>query len=164
MKNLFLFALIAFNFSTNGCAQVANAMPPDADEFYNKTMPLLKPQLKKIILQTADEIKRRKVNSDSLCNSLYKNPQLKGMSKNDIEGITVLVMVQASKDADDELKNMVMEISRSSNQNNNLAKENDPQNLKLQIIMSRKSDMAEEIGYVMKKISGSKQNIIDNLK
>ena len=164
MKNLFLFALIVFNLPKNGYAQVASAMPPDADEFYNTTMPLLKPQVKKIILQTAEAIKQQKVNADSLSNNLHKNPQLKGMSKNDIEGITVLVLVRASKDADDELKKMVMKISRNSNQGNSMAKENDPQNLKLQIIMNRKSDMAEEIGYVMKKISGSQQNIIDNLK
>ncbi len=38
------------------------------------------------------------------------------------------------------------------------------QNLKLQMIMDRKSDMAEEVSYVMKKISGTQQNIINNLK
>lgn len=164
MKNLFLFAIIAFNTSQNSYAQVAKAMPPDADEFYNKTILLLKPQVKKIILQTAEAIKHQKINSDSLFNILHKNPQLKGMGNNDIEGITVLVMVQASKDADEDLKKMVMEISRSSSQNNNVAKENDLQNSKLQKIMDRKSGMAEEIGYVMKKISGIQQDIIDNLK
>jgi hypothetical protein len=40
----------------------------------------------------------------------------------------------------------------------------DMQNLKLQMIIDRKSDMAEEVGYVMKKISGTQQNIINNLK
>lgn len=164
MKNLFLFAIIAFNTSQNSYAQVAKAMPPDADEFYKKTILLLKPQLKKIVLQTAEAIKHQKINSDSLFNILHKNPQLKGMGNNDIEGITVLVMVQASKDADEDLKKMVMEISRSSSQNNNVAKENDLQNSKLQKIMDRKSGMADEISYVMKKISGIQQDIIDNLK
>ena len=164
MKNLLLFVFITFNISKNSNAQVAKAMPPDADEFYNKTMPLLRPQVKKIISQTAEEIKHRRINSDSLASSLHRNPQLKGMSNYDIEGITVLVMVQASKDADDDLKKMVMEISRSSNQNNNVAKENDSQDSKLQLIMDRKSGMAEEIGYVMKKISGAQQDIINNLK
>lgn len=164
MKNLFLFAIIAFNTSQNSYAQVAKAMPSDADEFYNKTILLLKPQVKKIILQTAEAIKHQKINSDSLFNILHKNPQLKGMGNNDIEGITVLVMVQASKDADEDLKKMVMEISRSSSQNNNVAKENDLQNSKLQKIMDRKSGMADEISYVMKKISGIQQDIIDNLK
>lgn len=164
MKNLFLFAIIAFNTSQNSYAQVAKAMPSDADEFYNKTILLLKPQVKKIILQTAEAIKHQKINSDSLFNILHKNPQLKGMGNNDIEGITVLVMVQASKDADEDLKKMVMEVSRSSSQNNNVAKENDLQNSKLQKIMDRKSGMADEISYVMKKISGIQQDIIDNLK
>ncbi|MDQ2862141.1 MAG: hypothetical protein M3R50_00570 [Bacteroidota bacterium] len=121
MKNLFLFAIIAFNTSQNSYAQVAKAMPLDADEFYNKTILLLKPQVKKIILQTAEAIRHQKISSDSLFNILHKNTQLKGMGNHDIEGITVLIMVQASKDADEDLKKMVMEISRSSSQNNNVA-------------------------------------------
>jgi hypothetical protein len=164
MKNLLFSALVAVSFSQEISAQVSKVMPPDADEFYNKSMPLLRSQVKQIVLQTAASIKHRTINGDSLSSSLYKHPQLKGMSNNDIEGITVLIMVQASKDADDDLKKMVLQISRSSNQNNSLTKENDSQNSKLQVIMDRKSGMAEEIGYVMKKISGNPQDIIANLK
>ena len=164
MKNLLLAALVTVSLSQEITAQVSMAMPPDADEFYNRSMPLLRPQVKQIVLQTAESIKHHKINSDSLFNSLHKNSVLKGMSNNDIEGITVLIMVQVSKDADNDLKKMVMEISRTSSQNNSVAKENDSQNSKLQVIMDRKSGMAEEIGYVMKKISGAQQDIIDNLK
>lgn len=166
MKNLLIFALSIFIFSKNIQAQVPKAMPPDADEFYNKSISLLRPQVKKIILQTAENIKHSKINADSLSEALHKNASLKGMSNNAIEGITVLIMVQASKDADADLKKIVLEISHRNEQNNALAKDeiNASENSKLQMIMERKSGMAEEISYVMKKLSGSQQTIIDNLK
>lgn len=164
MKNLLLIALTLLTICKGINAQVPKAMPPDADEFYNKSMPLLRSQLKKIVLQTAETIKHTRIDADSLSNALHKNASLKGMSNNDIEGMTVLIMVQASKDADADLKKMVMAISRRSDENNTVAKDNDAESSKLQMIMDRKSGMAEEISYVMKKISGTQQNIINNLK
>ena len=164
MKNLLLYVLFAVSISQQITAQVQKAMPPDADEFYNKSMPLLRPGVKQIVLQTAASLKHQSINGDSLSNILHKISLLKGMSNNNIEGIAVLIMVRASKDADDDLKKMVMEISRSSSQDNSVVKENDSQNSKLQGIMDRKSGMAEEIGYVMQKISGNQQDIINNLK
>jgi hypothetical protein len=177
MKNLLFFALFSLLFSKNLPAQVSKVMPPDANDFYNKSMPLLRPQVKNIVLQNARAIENRKINSDSLSQALHRNPALKGMSNNDIEGILVLIMVQASKDADADLKKMVLEISRKNDQKKETASNsetrgkkesqdnnNETQNLKLQMIMNRKSDMAEEVSYVMKKISGTQQNIINNLK
>jgi hypothetical protein len=87
--------------------------------------------------------------------------------------------VQASKDTDANLKNMVMGISHKNEQNKEnranrqmvLKKNNNPkdeigetQNLQLQLIMDHKSGMAEEVTYIMKKISGSQQDIIKNLR
>lgn len=164
MKILLFFALTSIIISKGLYSQVPKAMPPDADEFYTQSMPLLRPQVKKIVLQTAETIKHSKINADSLSQALHRNAALKGMRNNDIEGITVLIMVQASKDADADLKKMVLEISRRNDQNSTVAKENDVENTKLQMIMDRKSGMAEEISYVMKRISGSQQNIINNLK
>ncbi len=145
-------------------AQVLKAIPADANEFYETSFPLLRTPIKKIILQTAETLKRHTINADSLAEALHKNPELKGMSKNDLEGITVLIMVQATKDADADLKKMVMEISHNDKNNSTDDNITASQNSKLQMIMNRKSDMAEEIGYVMKKISGSQQDIIDSLK
>jgi hypothetical protein len=96
---------------------------------------------------------------------LNANTTLKGMSKNNIEGIIVLIMVQASKDADIDLKKMVLEIGRDNEQKEEARDEmNETQNLKLQMIMDHKSAMAEEVSYTMKKISASQQDIITNLK
>jgi hypothetical protein len=173
MKNLLFFAYTIIFLSKNLGAQVPTTMPADANTFYNNSMPLLRPAVKSIVLQTAKAMKNRKANSDSLSKTLRAKTVLKGMSNNDIEGIVVLIMVQASKDADADLKNMVMGISHQNEQKESArtARQQKPedaiqdmQNLKLQMIIDRKSDMAEEVGYVMKKISGTQQNIINNLK
>ena len=181
MKNLLLIVLYML-FSQNIKAQVATVMPSDANDFYINAMPVIRQQVKDIILQTATTIKYRKANADSLSQQLLRNKALKGMTNNDIEGLTVLIMVQASKDADTDLKQMVLGMSRRNeqkqqqstaqtvsengveNKNKSIEEIHDLQNAKLQIIMERKRMMAEEISIVMKKISGTQQSIINNLK
>ena len=166
MKNLLLFVVFSFFTLNSAFAQVPKAMPSDANEFYNKSMPLLRPQVKNIVLQIAATLKNRSINTDSLSAALQKNSQLKDMSKNDIDGIAVLIMVQASIDADADLKKMVLAIGRGNDQKNAPSKgnSNEAQNMKLQTIMDHKSDLAEGVTYVMKKISGTQEDIINNLK
>ncbi len=181
MKNLLLIVLYLL-FSQNIKAQVAIVMPSDANDFYINAMPVIRQQARDIILQTATTIKYRKANADSLSQQLLRNKALKGMTNNDIAGLTVLIMVQASKDADTDLKQMVLGMSRRNeqkqqqstvqtvsensveNKNKSIEEIHDLQNAKLQIIMERKRVMAEEISIVMKKISGTQQSIINNLK
>lgn len=164
MRNLLLITLCFIVFANKIHAQVPKVMPPEAEDFYNKSMPVLRLQVKTLVIQNAAKLKHNKINPDSLTKVLSKNSSLKGMNSNDIAGITVLIMVQASKDADEDLKKMVMEISRKSDQNNSIAKENEDENSKLQSILDRKSGIAEEVGYVMKKITGGQQGIINNLR
>ena len=179
MKNLLFFALCIVFYSKSIFGQVSKVIPPEANDFYNKSMPLLRPPLKNIVLHTAKVIENRKISADSLSTELKANATLKGMSNNDIEGIIVLIMVQASRDADDNLKKMVLEINKSNDQkkqarsnsartdkNKNETKDNidEIENLKLQMIMDCKSDMAQEVNYAMKKISSTQQTIINNLK
>ena len=55
-----------------------------------------------------------------------------------------------------DLKKVVLEISHKNEQKKEAHEETtETQNLKLQTIMDRKSDMAEEVSYAMKKISGT---------
>lgn len=165
MKILFCFTCLTFLFSNSPIAQVSKVIPQEANDFYNKSMPLLRTALKDIVLKTAKAIENRKINADSLSHALKANKILRQMNSNDAAGIIVLIMVQATKDADADLKNMVLAISHSNDhKENSKDDENESQHLQLQMIMDRKSDMAEEISYVMKKISGTQQNIINNLK
>jgi hypothetical protein len=180
MKNLLLIVLF-LSFFQSFKAQVAAVMPADANDFYINAMPLVRQQVKEIILQTAVAIKYRRANADSLSQKLLLQKALKGLSSNDIEGITVLILVQASKDADADLKLIVLNVSRRNeqkqqptaqtvsensveNKNKSIEEIHDTQNAKLQLIMNRKRMMAEEISTAMKKISGAGESIINNLK
>ena len=180
MKKLLLLAF-CITILKNLTAQVPTAMPPDANAFYSSAMSAIRQQVKDIVLRSANAMKNHKANADSLSQKLRTNKTLKGMSYNDIDGITVLILVQASNDADADLKLVVLGMSRreqkqqqstamqtsvnsDENKNRSIEEINDIQNLKLQTIVERKRRMAEEINDVMKKISGTQQNIINNLK
>jgi hypothetical protein len=115
------------------------------------------------------------VNSERLIKTLHSNPALKGMSEENIAAISTLVMVQASKDADEDLKKMVLSMRNNSeaepvsntngvNKHESLQEINDKKQLMLQMIMQRKSKMAEEIDLIIKKIYSNRENIINNLK
>jgi len=182
MKNLVLFAYCMARLS-NLNAQVPAAMPPEANAFYINAMAGIRQQIKDLVIQGAAAIKHRSPNADSLSRRLPGNNKLKGLNDNDIEGITVLIMVQASRDMDAELKIMVLAMSHSNdrkqqpqtgaqtvsvhnvdNRKPSTEELNQMQNLKLSMIMEMKSRLAEEISNLMKKISGTQQNIISHLK
>jgi hypothetical protein len=183
MKKNLLFAFCMISILKSLTAQVPMAMPPDANAFYDNSMPLLRQPIKEIVFQISKVIKLHKANADSLSQTLRSNVKLKGISNNDIEGITALILVQAYIDADEDLKHLVLGIChsnerKSENQStmhsvstNNIDNKkgagddiNEMQNLKLQMIMECKSSIAEQASYVMKKISGRQESIVNNLK
>jgi hypothetical protein len=156
MKNLLILAFIAF--SINSSAQTPVAMPADAYTFYNNAMPVLRQQIKTIVIQTANALKNRRPNSDSLKKRLNENPALNKMSNNEIDGITLLIMVQVSKNVDSDLKQMVLSMNKSNESTEEIKQ------IKLQLIMDRKSDISQETNNVMKKFSASEESIINSLK
>jgi hypothetical protein len=103
-----LFFAFCISILKNADAQVTTAMPPDANAFYSSAMPVISQQVKDIVLRAANAVKYHKVNADSLSQRLRTNKVLKGMSNNDIDGITVLILVQASNNADADLKLLVL--------------------------------------------------------
>jgi hypothetical protein len=181
VKNLLLFTFgISAVTIVNG--QVPTAMSPEANAFYTNTMPFIRKPVKDIILKGATGIKLYKANADSLFHRLRSNRTLKGINDNDLEGITVLIMVQASKDADTDLKLLVLAMSRRNEQkqqeriemhpasettaaNKNIHAEpiNDIEKVKLQGIIERKRQLAEETSKIMAKISNRQQDIINSL-
>lgn len=173
MKNFLLSLCIVITHQS--IAQVPMAMPPDADAFYKNAMPIIKSEFKNVIVKSASLLKTEQVNSERLIKTLHSNPALKGMSEENIAAISTLVMVQASKDADEDLKKMVLSMRNNSeaepvsntngvNKHESLQEINDKKQLMLQMIMQRKSKMAEEIDLVIKKIYSNRENIINNLK
>ncbi len=167
MKKLLLSLCIVLTHYSQ--AQVHTAMPPDANTFFDKAMPLVKSSLKNLITQAAAVLKNRRANADSLFTALHNNPLLKSMSDENIAGVTTLIIVQASKDADEDLKKMVLSMrdnnnaSRTSNAAQSPEEINEKKQVALQLILARKSNMAEEINFVLQKLS-DKENIISSLK
>lgn len=154
MKNLLLLPSLLITFCT--LAQVHSAMPPEADLFYNRAIPIINPAIKKLIEKNAVYLKTAPINTDSLSQALKNDPLLKKMKRQDIDAIAVLILVQASKNADSDLKNMVL---KSLRHNNERFKEDSTRSL-----LEHKSKIAEGITLVMKKIDASQQSAINNLK
>jgi len=132
-------------------------MPPEANTFYSKAMANIKPQIKNIVEKNAGVLKGRTINADSLSKALIKNQLLKNATPQDIEAIGVLIMVQASKNADADLKDLVI------NMNKNEREKNAPDN-KVESILENKSKIAENVSILMKRISGTQDVVINNLR
>lgn len=155
MKNLLLS--IFCGVSVYGFSQVNTVMPPEANLFYTNAMKSIKPEIKSLVENEAKKFREKNINADSLSNALRKVPVLKRFNQREIEGVTILIMVQVSKNADVDLKNLVMSVRKNTNQNPSAFDETKP-------ILEHKSRIAENISAVMKRISPSSENVINNLK
>ncbi len=162
MKKFLLPLCIVLSLQTK--SQVHSAMPPEANEFFDKAMPLINPSVKNLITESAMALKNRRANADSLFNALRNNHLLKKMNDENIAGITTLIIVQASKDADEDLKKMVLGMKNDAQQTSSNDELRDKKQLAMQLILNRKSNMAEEISLVLKRIPQDKENIINSLK
>lgn len=155
MKNLLLFTFCCFTF----CAfsQVNNAMPPEANLFYNNAMRSIKPEIQNLVKSDAKKLENKNINTDSLTQALTKNPLLKKYNYREIEGISVLILVQACKNADENLKNLVLKLRNAQERNSASFNET-------QAILEHKSKIAESITTIIKKIIPSQESVINNLK
>lgn len=158
MKALLPLIVYCF-FSLQSAGQVNSSMPPEALTFYNNAMPVLKPGVKKLIEKNALNLKDRRINADSLLNRLQHEPSLKGGSKENLLAILVLTMVQVSKNADAELKDLVVNISKQK------AKEgqSEAENL-VASILANKSSIAESVSFTIKKLPPTQEIALENLK
>ena len=163
MKNLLLPLFSFFSFSCY--AQINYVMPQEANSFYYRAMPEIKPGIKSIIEKNAGALRGRTVNVDSLTRQLDKDRILKGVTHQDIEAITVLIMVRISLDADSDLKNMVINMHNNDQEisNENKAQRKVTQD-KVDRILAHKSRIAENVSMVMKRISGAQEVVINNLR
>ncbi len=159
MKNLLPFIFCLFSFWS--IAQINTVMPQEANTFYSKAMANIKPQIKNIVKKNADVLKGRTINTDSLSKALIKNQLLKNATPQDIEAIGVLIMVQASKNADADLKDLV--INRGKNEREKTSVNNTP-GTKVESILENKSKIAENVSILMKRISGAQDVVINNLR
>lgn len=161
MKNI--LPLLFLLFSNDIFAQVNSVMPVQANTFYDNAMPEIKPPIKNIIEKNANKLRGRKINVDSLVLELHKNPHLKGGNEKDLEAIAVLILVQASKYADADLKNLVLNLNHSNSKNEAEAEKDISKN-KAEIILANKSDIAQSVSVIMKRFPGSPELAMDKFR
>ena len=161
MKNILpLFFLLISRFTT---AQVNQVMPPEANTFYQNAMVTIKPGIKNIIEKNANKLTRRSIDVDSLIMQLRKIPLLREGNQKDLEAITVLILVQASRNADADLKNLVTH-RRPSSLENKTGEQDETCRNTAALILENKSEIAQSISVIMKKLSGSPEMAMDKFK
>ena len=153
MKYTILLTLCLWTIS--GYAQVNSSMPPEANIFYNKAIEIIRPEIKKLVHTSAMHCKKEKPDAALLITYLKRETILKKLSHADIEGIAVLVMVQATKNTDEELKKMVMLLRNNPGQESIDA---------TKALADFKSFLAYNINLLMDKTSISQESVINNLK
>ena len=157
MKNMLL--LLFLFFACRAFSQVNAVLPSEANVFYQNAMQSIKPAVKNLIEKNANKLTGDKINIDSLMKELQKNPLLKEGNENDLEAITVLILVQASKNADKNLKELVIHKRQDNSENE---KERDKNYASL--LVENKSDIAQTVSFIMKKLSGSQGMVMDKFK
>jgi hypothetical protein len=158
MKNLLLLFFILFSIS--GYCQVNSVIPPEANALYNNAIRTINPAIKDLVEKNAGKLKGRRVNMDSLTKSLSHDKLFKNASQSDVEAITVLIMVQISRNADADLKSLVVNMHRSDN----ASPDADESSKKVETLLSAKSEIAENITLVMKRMPGVADMTLENLK
>ncbi len=159
MKNM--LPLLFLLFARQAFSQVNAILPSEANAFYQNAMQSIKPAIKNLIEKNANKLTGHKINVDSLVKELQKSPLLKGGNEKDLEAITVLILVQASKNADNNLKELVIH-KKQTNYEDDAEKEKDKNYASL--IVENKSDIAQTVSFIMKKLSGSAQMVMDKYK
>ncbi|MEO8822229.1 MAG: hypothetical protein ABI366_01550 [Ginsengibacter sp.] len=159
MKNTLL--LLFLFFACHAFSQVNAVLPSEAKTFYENAMLRIKPQFKNLIEKNANKLTGHKINVDSLMIELQKNPLLKGKNEKDMEAITVLILVQVSRNVDNNLKEMVIHKKNDGNENE---ADNQREKNYASLLVENKSEIAQNVSFIMKKLSVSSQTVMDKFK
>ena len=101
------------------------------------------------------------MNPDSLSSVLRADRALKGRTQQDIEAITILIMIQVSKNADADLKELVMNIQKNNSKDSSA---NNADSINVENILNNKSEIAAKVSLLMKKLSISQNIVLDHLR
>lgn len=159
MKNF--LPLIFYSLSLSGYSQVNSIMPPEADLFYNHAMQTINPEIKSTIEKNANNLKNRIVDTDSLSGFLRSDESLKNITPKGIDAIAILIMVQTYRNADADLKDIVVNIQNDNDKS--LSKDN-PHSASLEVILNNKSQIAANVSILLQKLGSSRDLVLDNLK
>lgn len=77
-------------------------------------MPVIKKEYKDLVFHTAAQLKGRTINADSLTTAFRGNTLLHNLNGADIEALTFLVLMEASKSSEEDLKS-IMDNTKKTN-------------------------------------------------
>lgn len=152
---------IFFSLSIAGYSQVNSVMPPEADLFYIHAMQTVKPEIKSTIEKNARNLKNRNVDTDSLSGFLRTDQSLKDITQKGIEAIAILIMIQSSKNADADLKEMVVNMQKDDGKS--VSKDN-PHSGSVETILKNKSQIAANVSMLLKKLGSFQDIALNDLK
>ena len=156
-KNMMKLLLITFILISNNCwSQANNILSPDAKNFYAKAMPTVKPGVKDLIENMGMHFSNHSLDVDSLLSQLKNKRILEQFTPHQLKGIIVLIMVQASVNADTRIKQLVTHSADSKQENITAGQTN--------LIIQNKSQIAANANMVMNNISINKEEILRSLK
>ena len=153
MKYSILITFCLWTFYSFG--QVNSSMPPEASIFYNKAIDVISPEIKKVVLVNSLKIKDRKIEGEQLLLELNKEPRLRKLKKADLDWIAILIMVQASRNTDDEIKRKVVELRKNPGQEGMD---------EIKRLSEFKSFLASNTTHLLEKTTISQENALNNMK
>lgn len=137
-------------------SQVNNSMPAEAHLFYQKAMEVLQPEIRTKVESIAKKLKGKSVNTDSLSMEIKKDMVFKKQKSLKAEAITILILVQASKNADADLKEMVINMANE--------KGSSPQAFdKTKPLLEYKSALAKNLDETLVKMNSSPRKLLEGL-
>lgn len=135
--------------------QLNSSMPPEASIFYNKAIDIISPEIRNVVLANSLKIKGKKIEAEKLVTELMKDTQLKKLNKADLDWIAILIMVQASKNTDDELKKKVVDLRKNPGQEGMD---------EIKRLSEFKSFLASNTAQLLENTTISQENALNNLK
>lgn len=153
MKYSILITFCLWTFCSFG--QLNSSMPPEASIFYNKAIDNISLEIKKVVLVNSLKIKDRKIEVEQLLLELNKEPRLRKLKKADLDWIAILIMVQASRNTDDELKRKVVELRKNPGQEGMD---------EIKSLSEFKSFLANNTTQLLERTTISQENALNNLK
>lgn len=136
-------------------AQANTTMPPEAILFYNKAIQHIKPDIKILMHKSALDLNHTRNDANGLLADLKQESILKKLSHSDLEGLAIIILVQATKNTDEDLKRKVMKLRKDPDQSGIEETKR---------IAEFKSFLAENIHQILKRSSNSLENVINSLR
>lgn len=153
MKYFILITLCLWSVHSSG--QLNSSMPPEATIFYNKAINIISLEIRNLVLIHSQKISSKKTDANQLSSELNKEPRLRKLKKADLDWIAILIMVQANKNADDEIKRKVVELRKSPDENGMN---------EIKRLLEFKSFLALNATQLLENTTISQENALNNLK